>query len=197
MLLTVQEKIIQDSPSKYRMVMKSQIRPFYSTALAAIFLTTFLTSCGLFQSAVEAAWPLLGTYKMNNIQLELRYTANGAYNQKGTTTRFPNDLLDFSTGTVTMGNATYNYRNEKVNGIKKVVFIDQSTKEDVVSFTYTLNSNALTLTSDNIIVGATARDRAQEALGWAAIFGFGTTTFPRITSATDASYGAFIINATK
>ncbi|MFN3380156.1 MAG: TolC family protein [Runella zeae] len=68
--------------------MKSQIRPFYSTALAAIFLATFLTSCGLFQSAVEAAWPLLGTYKMNNIQLELRYTANGAYNLNFQNNRF-------------------------------------------------------------------------------------------------------------
>lgn len=75
--------------------------------------------------------------------------------------------------------------------------MDQTTNEDVVSFSYTLNNNALTLTSDNVIEGTTARERAQEALGWAATFGFGITNFPRITSATDASYGAFIINATK
>ena len=177
--------------------MKTFIRPIHTASLVAILLTTTLTSCGLFQKAVEAAWPLLGTYKMNNIQLELRYTANASYNQRGTTTRIPNDFLDFSTGTVTMGNATYEYRHENVNGIKKVVFMDQTTNEDVVSFSYTLNNNALTLTSDNVIEGTTARERAQEALGWAATFGFGITNFPRITSATDASYGAFIINATK
>lgn len=177
--------------------MKTFIRPIHTALLVAILLTTTLTSCGLFQKAIEAAWPLLGTYKMNNIQLELRYTANGSYNQRGTTTRIPNNFLDFSTGTVTMGNATYEYRHEKINGIKKVVFIDQTTNEDVVSFAYTLNNNALTLTSDNVIEGTTARERAQEALGWAATFGFGITNFPRITSATDASYGAFIINATK
>ncbi|WP_028525070.1 hypothetical protein [Runella limosa] len=177
--------------------MKTFIRPIHTTSLVAILLTTTLTSCGLFQKAVEAAWPLLGTYKMNNIQLELRYTANGSYNQRGTTTRISNNFLDFSTGTVTMGNATYEYRHEKINGIKKVVFMDQTTNEDVVSFSYTLNNNSLTLTSDNVITGATARERAQEALGWAATFGFGITNFPRITSATDASYGTFIINATK
>ena len=177
--------------------MKTFIRPIPTASLVAILLTTTLTSCGLFQKAIEAAWPLLGTYKMNNIQLELRYTANGSYNQRGTTTRIPNNFLDFSTGTVTMGNATYEYRHEKINGIKKVVFMDQTTNEDVVSFSYTLNNNALTLTSDNVIEGTTARERAQEALGWAATFGFGITNFPRITSATDASYGAFIINATK
>lgn len=177
--------------------MKTFIRPIHTASLVAILLTTTLTSCGLFQKAIEAAWPLLGTYKMNNIQLELRYTANGSYNQRGTTTRIPNNFLDFSTGTVTMGNATYEYRHEKINGIKKVVFMDQTTNEDVVSFSYTLNNNALTLTSDNVIEGTTARERAQEALGWAATFGFGITNFPRITSATDASYGAFIINATK
>lgn len=177
--------------------MKTFIRPVYINTLVAALLTVTLSGCGLFQKAVEAAWPLLGTYKMNNLQLELRYTANASYNLKGTTTRFPNNLLDFSTGTVTMGNATYNYRQEKVNGVSRVVFVDQSTNEDVVNFNYTLNGNALTLTSDNIILGTTARERAQEALGWAAIFGFGTTTFPRITSATDASYGAFIVNATK
>lgn len=163
----------------------------------SLAITVLLTSCGLFQKAIEAAWPLLGTYKMDNIQLELRYTANGSYNQRGTMTRIPNNFLDFSTGTVTMGNATYEYRHEKINGIKKVVFMDQTTNEDVVSFSYTLNNNALTLTSDNVIEGTTARERAQEALGWAATFGFGITNFPRITSATDASYGAFIINATK
>ncbi|AYQ35637.1 hypothetical protein [Runella sp. SP2] len=178
--------------------MKTFIRPIHTASFVAIFLTATLTSCGLFQKAVEAAWPLLGTYKMNNVQLELKYTANNTfYNQRGTTTRIPNDFLDFSTGAVTIGNTTYNYRQEKVNGIKKVVFIDQSTNEDVVSFTYNLSNNSLTLTSDNVIMGTTARERAQEALGWAATFGFGITNFPRITSATDASYGAFIINATK
>ena len=163
----------------------------------SLAITLLLTSCGLFQKAVEAAWPLLDTYKMNNIQLELRYTANGPFNRRATTTRIPNDFLDFSTGTVTMGNATYNYRQEKVNGIDKVVFIDQSTNEDVISFTYILSNNSLTLTSDNVITGITARERAQEAIGWATTFGFGINNFPRISSATDASYGAFIINATK
>lgn len=177
--------------------MKPHIKLLYINTLVAILLTATLSGCGLIQKGVEAAWPLLGTYKMNNLQLELRYTANAYYNLKGTTTRFPNDLLDFSTGTVTMGNATYNYRQEKVNGVNKVVFVDQSTGEDVVSFTYNLSGNSLTMTSENIIMGTTARERTQEALGWAAVFGFGTTTFPRITSATDASYGAFIVNATK
>jgi len=88
--------------------MKTFIRPIHTASLVAILLTTTLTSCGLFQKAVEAAWPLLGTYKMNNIQLELRYIANGSYNQRGTTTRIPNNFLDFSTGTVTMGNALMN-----------------------------------------------------------------------------------------
>lgn len=177
--------------------MKTHIKLIYINTLAAVLLTATLSGCGLFQKAVEAAWPLLGTYKMNNLQLELRYIAGASYNLKGTTTRFPNDLLDFSTGTVTMSNATYNYRQEKVNGVNKVVFVDQSTNEDVVHFNYTLSGNALTLTSDNIIVGTTARERTQEAIGWATIFGFGTATFPRITSATNASYGAFIVNATK
>lgn len=163
----------------------------------SLALTVILSSCGLIQKAVEVTWPLLGTYKMNNLQLELRYTATTQYNLRGATTRFSNDLLDFSTGTVTMGNTTYNYRQEKVNGVNKVVFVDQSSREDVISFTYSLSGNSLTLTSDNVIMGTTARGRAQEAIGWAAIFGFGTANFPRITSATDASYGAFIVNASK
>lgn len=178
--------------------MKTCIRPIHIASLIAILFTATLTSCGLFQKAVEAAWPLLGTYTMKNIELDLKYTANGTfYDMKGTTTRFPNNLLDFRAGTVTIGNATYDYRHEKVNGIDRVVFIDRTTNEDVVSFTYDLSSNSLTLTSYNVITGTTARERAQEAIGWATTFGFGTSNFPRITSANDASYGVFIINATK
>lgn len=173
-----------------------QLRTTYTATVVALLITA-LSGCSLFESAVEAAWPLLGTYKMENLTLELSYTATTPYAHRGTTTRFPNSLLDFSTGTVTMGNATYDYRHEKVNGVKKVVFVDQSTQEDVIAFTYTLNGNALTLTSDNFLQGSSARERAQEAVGWAAIFGFGTSTFPKINVATDASYGALIVNATK
>lgn len=178
--------------------MKTFVKRIHIASLIAILFTATLTSCGLIQKSIEASWPLFGTYKMDNLQLDLRYTVSTTlYKFKRTTTQFPNSLLDFGTGTVTMGNTTYNYRHEKVNGTQKVVFVDQTTQEDVIAFTYTLNGNTLTLTSDNVITGTTARERAQEAVGWATIFGFGTATFPGITSANDASYGALIVNATK
>jgi len=174
-----------------------QLRTVYTATVVAALLT-FLSGCGWFQKVVEVAWPLLDTYKMENLQLQLAYTASGtAYDKTGTTGKFPNSLLDFGTGTVTMGNANYDYRHEKVNGVKKVVFEDQSTHEDIIAFAYTLDGKALTLTSDNFLTGSSARERAQEAIGWAALFGFGTPSFPKINVATDASSGALIVNATK
>ncbi|WP_428656174.1 hypothetical protein [Runella sp.] len=157
-----------------------------------------VSSCGLFQKAVEAAFPLLGTWTMNSLELTLEYKNQINYRSGPyANTVIANRLLDFGTDNVTMGGTSYGYRREKVNGVNKVIFIDKSTNKDAFVFIYTLSGNSLTLTSENFLTGNTAQERVSNAKAWAAVFGIGLSKFAYLTNATDASSAIFSVKATK
>jgi hypothetical protein len=165
-------------------------------------LMLLLTSCDRCDEVLKDAFPLKGTWNVDNVKLRIQYRSGGNTYDR-TMTALPTNLtpITFYGVEVDLLNERHNFRYQTTNGVKEIVLLDPTNDSEQGTWTYVLDGDQLVLTSGNDLANLTrASERVQQARTWAALLSTAPNvsgTFPGIQSATDASTLQLIFTCTR